>query len=291
MIRAAVLAWLIALLLTGCTREPPPPTQIATPALWVIDDQAGAPIGWLFGTIHALPPGARWGGAALDHAVDEAGVLVVEVRDLDPARIAESFAARARDEPVPPLESRVAQNQRPALAAALARNPRAAHAADRLETWAAALVLARTGSGLEPGEGADKALLAQFAGRPIVELEGANAQLAIFDALPEPSQRRMLGIVLRELADPEAAGRALADAWLAGDLERIERAARTGLLADPALERALASGRNAGWLATLLPIIEAGQRPLIAVGTAHMLGTDGLPALLASQGYRVRRVQ
>lgn len=291
MIRAALLALLAALALGGCGREDAGSTPVGRPALWVVERDGSAPVAWLFGTIHALPAGAHWNGPQLDRVIAGAGVLVVEVRDLDQSRIAETFARLAQDEPIAPLAQRISADEERALRQVLGGDRHRARALDRFETWAVALALAPQGGGMDPANGADKALLAHFAGRPVMELEGAAAQLALFDALPERDQRAMLTAVLAERRDPDAAARALAEAWLAGDLARLDQATRSGLLADPALERALASGRNAAWLAKIIPLIEAGRRPLVAVGAAHILGPRGLPALLAARGYRVRRVQ
>ena len=60
--------------------------------------------------------------------------------------------------------------------------------------------------------------------------------------------------------------------------------------ADPALRAALLTDRNRHWAAALTPLLQEGPRPLIAVGTAHLVGPDGLAALLEAQGYRIRRL-
>lgn len=288
MIRAA-LALLLALAVAACGGHAYSPP--AKPALWVVEDAGGQPWGWLFGTIHALPEGARWESPALARAIDEAGVLVVEVRDLDPERTGAIFARLASDEPVPPLAQRLGPQERKGLAELLDRENIPPGRLDGLETWAAALALARIAGEAPPGIGVDQPLIARFAGRPVIELEGAEAQLAIFDRLPERDQRRLLAAVLGEAGDPEADAQALAEAWLAGDLARLERATRRGLLADPALYEALAAGRNAAWMEALVPLLERGRRPLVAVGAAHMFGQQGLPALLAGRGYNLRRIQ
>lgn len=272
-------------------RETAPPSAPAKPALWVIENAEGEPEGWLFGTIHALPDDARWETPALAEAIEDAGVLVVEVRDLDPKRTAATLQRLARDSPGPPLAERLPAPARRDLAELFARKGKSSNAYDELETWAAALALARLGGTAPAANGVDKALIVRFAGRPIAELEGAAGQLAIFDGLPERDQRTMLAAVLAEQESPAADARTLAKLWLAGDLPQIERTARQGLLADPALYEALAAGRNAAWLPKILPMLERGRKPLIAVGTVHMLGPDGLRALLAAKGYRISRIQ
>ena len=290
MIRAALLALLASVLLAGCGEERQPEQPPGAPALWVIED-AGGRVGWLFGTIHALPDGVRWRTPTLNQAVGAAGVLVVEVRDLDPERLAAEFERLARDRPGPPLAARLGPVARRELAELLEREGTSARRLDGLETWAAALALAQLGSGGETGNGADRALLADFAGRPVRELEGAANQFAIFDALPERDQRALLAAVIAEQDRTEADATALARAWLAGDTARMEGLARTGLLADPALYDALFVERNRAWLLDIVGLLSQGRRPLVAVGAAHLLGPDGLPALLAAEGYSVRRVQ
>jgi uncharacterized protein len=283
---------LLAGLLASCREAPrPPPAGQPRPALWVIEKAPGAPAGWLFSTIHSLPAEARWETPELGAAIGAAGVLVVEVRDLDPKRVSATLARLARDEPAPPLAQRLHRRTARALAERLERDGLEPGTYDDLETWAAALALARSPrSGGPAATGVDRVLMERFAGRPIAELEGLERQLALFDDLGEREQQAMLAAVLAERADSAAQARALAGAWLRGDLVAIERVARRGLLADPALYEALLERRNAAWLDPIVQLIETGQRPLVAVGGAHMAGPDGLPALLAARGYRVRRL-
>lgn len=287
-----LLAILLLLGAAACGERAPDPAPTAPkPALWVIENASGETLGWLFGTIHALPEGTAWETPALTRVIDAAGVLVVEVRDLDPRRTGATLQRLARDEPVPPLAERVQPALRNDLAAIFDRSETRPDAYDRLETWAAALALARLAGTTSSANGVDPAVIARFAGRPVEELEGAADQLTIFDALPERDQRSLLASVITEQDDPEADASELAEAWLTGDLARLQRATRRGLLADPALYRALSAERNRAWVTKLAPMLASGRRPLVAVGTAHMLGSEGLPALLGAKGYNVRRIQ
>jgi uncharacterized protein YbaP (TraB family) len=41
----------------------------------------------------------------------------------------------------------------------------------------------------------------------------------------------------------------------------------------------------------LTGLLIRGARPFVAVGLAHLVGHDGLPAMLSAQGYTVTRLQ
>ena len=94
----------------------------------------------------------------------------------------------------------------------------------------------------------------------------------VFKALADPTRRRLLdtlrdrgGLTLTELED--------------------------GLATQPALRQSLLVERNDLFAARVVETIERRRVPFVAVGAGHMLGPDGLPALLAARGYTVRRVQ
>lgn len=259
--------------------------------MWQVEKPRGEVSGWLFGTIHALPVEAEWRTPTLERVLDRAGMLVVEVRDLDPQSLRKEFDRLARDCPCPPLASRLPPGKRASLDAALAKAGVSNGGLDGVETWAAALALARDGGGVDPANGADRVLIARFAGRPVEELEGSARQLAIFDRLPEDAQRAMLGEVLRSSREDHGSALRLARAWLGGDLETLEVETRRGLGVHPALQRALLLDRNHRWLPLVDPLLNARTRPLVAVGSAHLLGPDGLVAMLEAKGYIVRRIQ
>ncbi len=289
----AVLAPVIILFLAACSdaadkgADGPP----ANPLFYEIASADGTVEGWMVGTIHALPDGVSWKTNTIAEAIRSADVLVVEVAALeDRGKTATTFAELGTSPAQPPLERRVPADMSASLAALLDRGGIDPNRFASTETWAAAIMLAQIGAIGDPANGVDRALIRAFAGRPVQELEGVRGQLAIFDRLPEASQRSMLAAVIRESEDRGDDPARLQRAWLAGDAAVIEEATRTGILADPVLREALLTKRNRAWATAILPMLEAGPRPLIAVGTAHLVGAEGLASLLQAQGYRVRRL-
>jgi uncharacterized protein YbaP (TraB family) len=280
------LALAAALALAGCgppAADWPPPS----PALWEVSDAGGAR-GWLFGTIHALPDGAEWQTPAIETALGEAGVLVVEIAELGNAQAAaDAFERLAHSPGLPPLTQRVAPAERAPLAAALERADLDEADFAATESWAAALQIAGAARDGEAANGADRALLAR--GLPAVGLESHAEQFEVFDRLAAEDQAVLLADAAR--GQRRATERRLAEAWLTGDLATIEAESARGFLADPELREALLTGRNRAWAARIAGLLAAGRRPFVAVGAAHMLGDEGLPALLAARGYTVRRLQ
>ena len=275
--RRALLAGGAGLVASACTPRSP-----ALPALWRAE---GAGRVWLFGAMHALPDD-DWVSAPLQRAIADANELVLEVADTaDPAA---AFAERTMRPDLPPLAERLPPGLRPALASL------DLPAMDTEASWAAALTIggaaaSRARARREHGTEAVLARMFRKAGKPVRALETPAAQLSLFAALPEAQQRLMLA---RAVADAAAAGRydALVAAWRAGDLAGVEARLAASMQGAPALRDALVVDRNrrfAGWAGQRL------RRPgaaLMAVGAGHMVGAEGVPAVLKLAGVRVSRV-
>lgn len=277
-----------ALWLAGCgannsrTDWPPP-----SPAIWEVTGADGQK-GWLFGTVHSLPDGFEWRTPAIDAAFDEAGVLVVEIAALGDGDAAnDAFMLRARRPGLPPVSERVAPADRPALRDFMERAGMTDAALAGMESWAAGLLLANGARRNDPGNGVDRALLAQ--GKPVVGLESFADQYDRFDRLPEKDQADLL-VGLAHDADSAQDDTHLV-AWLTGDEDALEKQASIGILAYPNLRKALLTDRNRAWLGRIEKLVEGGRKPFVAVGAAHMLGSGGLPKLLAADGYTVRRIR
>ena len=283
-----ILAFLALLALAGCARPPE-----VHPGLWLVEGPKGEKA-WLFGTIHSLPEPVEWRSAKVDAALLAADRLVLEVADItDDAKTARVFAELAQSPGLPPLEQRVPAVLRDDLAEDLASGGLKPGSLDPYETWAAALMLQNAAAAAgdnDSANGIDRAIALAWKG-PIEEFEGARAQLAIFDTLPEADQRAMLDAVLLEADGREVQLKDLQQAWARGDMELIARVTDEDFAKAPALREALLVGRNRAWVGKLEAMLRGGARPFVAVGAAHLAGTDGLPAMLAARGWKVTRLQ
>lgn len=284
----AVLAATLLLALAACSSPPPQPVR---PALWEVTGPNGAR-GWLFGTVHALPDPVDWRSPAVDAALAGSDRLVLEIANAgDGAAIGKLFAAHSASPGLPPVLARVPAAERKALAAALDKHGLDPDDFAGMETWAVALALSRSANRKAEGRfGMEQELARAARGKALVALTSAEAQLHQFDTLPEQEQRDLLVAIVAETREAAASDR-LARAWATGDVEALEAETARGLLADPELREALMLAPNRAWAEKVDALLGGGKRPLVAVGAGHMVGPQGLPALLAARGYTVRRVQ
>lgn len=274
--------------LAGCAQAS---DEKVAPALWEVSGPLGERA-WLFGTIHALPAAVDWQSPPVNRALAGSDVLVMEIANPDdPAAIQRTYTGLAASKGLPPLMQRFAGERARRLAKALDKFGIDPGQFGETETWAVALTLSQAiQAGAESAHGLDSEIKRAAGAKPLAELEGADTQLRMFDALPESEQRDLLAAVVDEALDGGDDQR-LARAWAKGDMAALERETRSGLLADPELRAALFTRRNAEWTMRVDAMLREGKHPLVAVGAAHMAGPEGLPAALASKGYTVTRVQ
>ena len=87
----------------------------------------------------------------------------------------------------------------------------------------------------------------------------------------------------------------LAEAWARSDYQELSNYAQWCRCVDTeddrALMRRLIDGRNVAMADALQRRHEAGERLFLAVGALHMIGEQGVPALLQARGFEVRRIE
>lgn len=294
MIWRAALAALAALLLAGCEQADPPPADRtpASPILYKLELGSGEAQAWLFGTIHSLPNRTQWRTPELEAAIADADMLMVEIAAIEnEPGIRATFSRLATTPGQPDVGMKVPESHRPKLFEMIRDSGFSPSELSSTETWAVALLLAQLGETGDSANGADRAIIREFVGRDIMEFEGAERQLGIFDGLPEGEQRDLLAGVIDDFERHESDPGELRRAWLAGDEEALIKATESGILADAELRAALLTDRNRDWLEQLVPVLEQGRRPLVAVGAAHLVGPYGLAEMLRQRGYTVTRVQ
>ncbi|PTR12649.1 hypothetical protein C8K11_102102 [Novosphingobium sp. GV055] len=283
----------LALLAAACHKAAPPPLP-AKVALWEIADTSGTR-GWIFGTVHALPAGVQWRRPAIDRALANADRLVLEIAQPLDGNVAGVALARLAYTPgLPPPSARVAMKYRDALAKVYKDLNLTDAQFQNEESWAVALQIAAIGGqkeGMDPASGVEPQLRKLIGTKPVAGLETLDGQFGIFDALPDRAQQTLLEQIAVEAADSRDDDADMVRLWLRGDDLGIARESQKGFLSDPTLHQALLTARNAAWASQIDAMLKDGAAPFIAVGAAHVAGSDGLPALLQAKGWLVRRVE
>jgi uncharacterized protein YbaP (TraB family) len=253
---------------------------------------------WLFGTIHVGKLDWAMPGPRLRAALQASDTIALEIDVTDPQMLARSSAAmRAAAPALPPaLAARLARRLDAAcLPPALRPLLEAQHPVMRAVTLA---VLEARWEGLDAGY-AQEAALAGF-GRAgqlrVVSLETPESQLAALIPGDEGEALKMIESSLEQL-ESGAVRRTiarLARAWERGDLDELaqyERWCDCVLdAADRRLMQRLLDERNPALAERIDALHREGRKVFAGIGVLHMVGPQGLPALLRARGFQVERV-
>lgn len=287
----AVLALLLAAVPVAAT-VPAAAAEVGT--LWRLRDGAGTV--FIAGSLHqlrrdraALPP-------SYGQAYGEAERLVMEL-DMDaisPADLAGELLGRAIDPQGRSLRDGLPAASWRALQPRLAGLGMPEAAIDRFEPWAVALLLASAEfmqRGYSPDSGVEGQLQARAAAdrKPIDGLETPAEQLELFDGLPRAQQLDLLAVTLKQLDGVGPRLDALEGAWRAGDLAGLEALLLGDYRQRPDLHQRLVVRRNAAWVAPVQELLRRPDDTLVVVGLMHLLGDQGLIALLRNQGLKPER--
>ncbi len=150
-------------------------------------------------------------------------------------------------------------------------------------------------SGFNRGMGVEGYLLSNARKKPLLELENADYQLGLFGSLDDAQQEAYLLENIDEIDSGAALRKSagLVEAWGAADAPRIAALTRELTSGDTVsarfMERTLLGKRNPEMAASIEAIMRKGDA-FIGIGLLHLVGDNGVPALLRQHGYQVEKV-
>jgi len=161
----------------------------------------------------------------------------------------------------------------------------------RLKPWLLALTVVSVELqklGFDPAIGVDRHVFEQalLAGKHVEGLETFEQQMGIFDEMSPNTQELFILQSLEELDFIETEVNNLVQAWVQGDAQGVTVMGES-LMEFPEVYASLMTDRNNQWMDRIDVLLRGKETNLVVVGVLHLLGDDGLVAMLRDKGFRV----
>jgi len=262
--------------------------------LWRVE--TGSKVAYLAGSVHALSadayplsPAFERAFAASDTLVEEIDLAEAESLETAPALLARGIYLDGRR-----FDTSVSKETAALVGARLQAAGLPVELFQTMKPWMVMLTMAALEAqkaGLDAGLGLDKHFFdrAKDAGKPVIALETAASQIDRLDGMPESLQEQLLRSTIEELDTQRDSLTAIVSAWKRGDAASIEKTLLSSFKDYPAAYTSLIVERNRNWIPQI-DVCLARPRPcFVVVGAAHLVGPDGLLALLQRKGYRIQQ--
>jgi len=252
---------------------------------------------YLLGSIHLLREQDHPLPGVIDKAYDDADVIVMEIDmdDVDPVYTQAAFNRAGVLQDGTTLQDLMGEEAFTAASEAAAAIDIPLDMLAKSEPWLAAItveLMLLYRIGFDPALGVEMTMTQRAAadGKPIEGLETIDEQLAFLDGLPIDAQREMLLQVLSEGAAMSESIGDLIEAWHHGDTATLEDALLSSAVGLDELNEVLVNSRNRRWAETISTWLDDEQDYLIVVGALHLVGEQGVPALLEKRGFGIHQL-
>jgi len=132
---------------------------------------------------------------------------------------------------------------------------------------------------------------AQTDGKYIGQFETIQEQIGFLAAMGEGNESEFILLSLEELEDTDTMMTQMVAAWRDGNADELARLFVNDMRDQaPELYESLLLQRNRNWLPDIEGMLRNGETEFVLVGAAHLVGPEGLVAMLSAKGYQVRRL-
>ena len=254
--------------------------------------QRGDTVVFLTGSIHALKEDAYPLPQAFDSAFAQAEIVVFEIDVNDMMQAAVQMMAAGSLEEGRTLEQVVGPemwfefkvhcdllNLKPAVFT-------------RMKPWMAALMLtsmelAKHGYLATAGLDSHFTQRADDAGKERQALETAEFQVSLFADLDDEQSLAFFRYTLMDLEVMIPEMEKLYRDWRMGNVEGMEQWLLEGFEEVPEGFNTMVIDRNRAWVPKIIELLEGGRNAMVVVGSMHLVGDEGVVALLRRKGYTV----
>lgn len=264
-------------------------------SMWLIEGEKNRV--YLLGSVHLLRKQDHPLPAVLDAAYADAEALVMELDldDIDPLALQAETNRLGMLRDGTTLQDSLGAKKFAIASAAAQELEIPLDLLAQTEPWFAAitveqLVLMRIGFNPLYGIEMHMAMKASQDAKPITGLETVDEQLAFLDGLSPDAQGDLLLQTLAEGRNAEEEMGRLVDAWRRGDTRFLEQNMLAQMQESEELYDAIVVRRNEAWLDDIVALLDDDDDYLVIVGTLHLIGPDGVPALLEKQGIEARQM-
>ena len=282
--------------------RPPSPTQVAEGMktardrgfLWRAAKDGRT--SYLYGTMHVGRMAWMFPGPEVLRAARSSDVIALELDILDP-EIVQRLQAGTAIQPGSVLPEALRLRLRAQLRAACLPEQLLDQTAPEMVASTLTVMAARR-EGLDPAYAVDAvyASMGHELKKPVSSLETPELQLKLLLGSTEAESQAAIESALQELESGKASPmlKHMAQVWSDGRLGEMEKYEQwcecVETETDRVMMRRMLDERNPGLARNIDAIHASGKTVFAAVGSLHMIGKLGLPALLAERGYKVERV-
>ena len=274
---------------------PAAPPAVAKKALfWKVS--SGDNVTYLLGSIHLGSKNMYPLPKEVEDAFEHSSALIVEVdiNHLDQQKIQALVMETGMYQGDDTLWDHIGKENRARLEQFCEKYGFPAAGMAKMKPWVVAMLVATLPmmkNGMEAGLGIDKYFLdkAGKAQKRVVEVESAEWQFKLLSGITDEMLDQYLASTVEQ--DPLTHARKLQEAWLSGDAGRVDQFVREAMAKSPEeLNRALLTDRNPHMADVAEQFLKSKDQGFMVVGAAHMVGKDGVVALLEKRGYKVEQV-
>ena len=250
---------------------------------------------WLLGSVHLGSEDMYPLAGEIEDAFESSAVLLVEadVRKIDMAKMQAVVLAKGVYPAGDSLWRHITPGTRTKLEQFCEKYEFPCEGLSQFKPWVVSLTISTVPmakAGMKPQLGIDMYFLEKAAKKRVVEIESADQQVELISGFSDDDQEKLLAASAEEGVDLQDKVKRLREVWSSGDADRLEAITRESTKTPERITRAILQDRNPHMADAAEQFLKGKETAFLVVGAAHMVGKEGIVALLQKRGYKVEQV-